>query len=322
MPILEGRRGLILGVANQRSLAWGIAQACAREGAKLALTYQNEVTGRRVKTLCEEEDIGFALACDVNRADALAHVFDVIGTKWGRLDFVVHAVGFADPAELRGRYVDTTEGNFVRTMLTSVYSFTDVARRSEPLMHAGGSLLTLSYYGASKVIPNYNVMGLAKASLEASVRYLAADLGPCGIRVNTLSAGPVKTVSANAVRSFGKGLNYARDAAPLGRNVTQEDIGRSAVYLLSDYASGVTGETHFVDGGFNTMAMSEKAFDAHQDATRAETEKRVPQRAGSSLHIVEPSVQAQAQGVACQRADSAATPRYAWPGTPSTATAR
>ena len=275
MPILEGRRGLILGVANNRSLAWGIAQACTREGAQVALTYQNEATGRRVKALCDAEDMGFALACDVTRPQALAQVFETIGARWGRLDFVVHAVGFSDPAELRGRYVDTSEENFTQTMLTSVYSFTEVARRAEPLMHSGGALLTLSYYGAAKVIPNYNVMGLAKASLEASVRYLAADLGPQGIRVNTLSAGPVKTVSASAVHSFGKGLNFARDAAPLGRNVTQEDIGKSAVYLLSDYASGVTGETHFVDGGFNTVAMSEKAFDAQKAAAMPNPEDRV-----------------------------------------------
>ena len=271
---LRGRRGVVFGVANKDSLAWSIARRCVVEGARVAVTYQSKGNARRIAPLLEQSGVEMAVQCDVERPCELEATFQRLATAWNGIDFVVHAIGFSDPAELRGRYLDTSEANFVRTMLTSVYSFTRICRLAEPLLRPGASLLTLSYLGGAKVVPNYNAMGLAKAGLECSVRYLAHDLGELGVRVNALSAGPIRTLSSTRVRQFGDGLRYARDAAPLRRNVGQDDVAKSAVYLLSDLSSGVTGETHFVDGGLNTIAISERALaqDGSQGAVPARAE--------------------------------------------------
>ncbi len=258
--LLAGKRGLILGVANNRSIAWGIAKACAEQGAELALTYQGEAFKKRVEPLASELGAFLAGHCDVTAMETVDAVFDQVAAHWGKLDFVVHAIAFSDKDELTGRYVDTTRDNFQRTMDISVYSFTAIAKRAEPLMTDGGSLLTLTYYGAEKVMPHYNVMGVAKAALEASVRYLAVDLGGKGIRVNAVSAGPIKTLAASGIGDFRYILKWNEYNAPLKRSVTIEEVGDSALYFLSPLSRGVTGEVHHVDAGYHVVGM--KAVDA------------------------------------------------------------
>ena len=253
--LMKGKRGLIMGVANKRSIAWGIAQACADAGAELAFTYQGEALERRVKPLAESVGADTVLPCDVTNEASIDAVFDTLKDKWGEIDFVVHAIAFADKDELTGRYVDTTPGNFQMSLNISCFSFTAVCNRAEKLMPNGGSLLTLSYFGAEKVIPHYNVMGVAKAALEASVRYLAADLGKQNIRVNSISAGPIKTLAAAGIAGMRMMLKWNEENAPLRRNVTIEEVGNSALYLLSDLGTGVSGENHHVDGGYNAIGM-------------------------------------------------------------------
>jgi len=260
MPLMAGKQGLIMGVANERSIAWGIAKALHAHGAELAFTYQGEALGKRVRPLAVSLDSDFVLEADVASAESLDAVFVNLAGHWGRLDFVVHAIAFSDKDELKGKYVETTRANFLRTLEISCFSFTDVCRRAAPLMTAGGSLLTLTYSGAERVMPHYNVMGVAKAALEASVRYLAVDLGGDNIRVNAISAGPIKTLAASGIGDFRLILKWNELNSPLKRNVTIEDVGGSALYLLSDLASGVTGETHHVDAGYNVIGM--KAEDA------------------------------------------------------------
>ncbi|OCW55610.1 enoyl-ACP reductase FabI [Hoeflea olei] len=258
--LMKGKRGLIMGVANNRSIAWGIAKACADAGAELALTYQGDALRKRVEPLAA--DLGAIIAghCDVTDLDSVDAVFAALEEKWGKLDFVVHAIAFSDKDELTGRYVETTRENFNRTMEISVYSLTAVAKRAEPLMTDGGSILTLTYYGAEKVMPHYNVMGVAKAALEASVRYLAVDLGGSNIRVNAISAGPIKTLAASGIGDFRYILKWNEYNSPLKRTVTIEEVGDSALYLVSDLARGVTGEVLHVDSGYHTVGM--KAVDA------------------------------------------------------------
>ena len=258
--LMAGRRGLIMGVANNRSIAWGIARACSGAGAEIALTYQGDALRRRVEPLAEEIGASVAGHCDVTEEASLDAVFDGLAERWGGLDFVVHAVAFSDKDQLTGRYVDTTADNFANTMLISCYSFTAVARRAEALMADGGSLLTLTYYGAEKVMPHYNVMGVAKAALEASVRYLAADLGPKNIRVNAVSAGPIKTLAASGIGDFRYILKWNEYNAPLRRTVTIDAVGDAGLYLLSDLGRAVTGEIHHVDSGYHVVGM--KAVDA------------------------------------------------------------
>ena len=258
--IMAGKRGLIMGVANDRSLAWGIAQAIAAQGGEIAFSFQGEALEKRVRPLAESLGADFLIECDVADPASMDAAFATLAARWPTIDFVVHAIGFSDKNELRGRYVDTSIENFAMTMNISVFSFTDVARRVLPLMKAGGSLLTLSYYGAEKVIPHYNVMGVAKAALEASVKYLAMDLGPENIRVNAISAGPIKTLAASGIGDFRYILKWNEYNSPLRRNVTIEDVGGAGAYLLSDLASGVTGEIHHVDAGYNVIGM--KAEDA------------------------------------------------------------
>ena len=254
-PLMAGKRGLVMGVANDRSLAWGIARSAAEHGAELAFTYQGEALAKRVGPLAESLGSNVLLPCDVSDDVALDSVFADIQSRWGGLDFVVHAIAFSDKEELKGRYVDTSAENFSQTMQISCYSFTAICRRAASLMKNGGSLLTLSYYGAERVIPHYNVMGVAKAALEASVRYIAADLGGEGIRVNAISAGPIKTLAASGVGDFRYILKWNERNSPLQRNVTIEDVGGAALYLLSDLSSGVTGEIHHVDAGYHVVGM-------------------------------------------------------------------
>ena len=262
---MQGKRGLIMGLANDRSLAWGIAQQLAEHGADLAFSYQGEAIERRVRPLAEQLGSSLLVDCDVSDMAALDRTFDELKKSWDRLDFVVHAIGFSDKNELRGGYVDTSLDNFLMTMNISVYSFVAVAQRARAMMGQGGSLLTLSYYGAEKVIPHYNVMGVAKAALEASVKYLAADLGPEGVRVNAISAGPIKTLAASGIGDFRYIMKWNEYNSPLRRNVTIEDVGGAGLYLCSDLASGVTGEIHHVDAGYNVVGM--KAEDAPDIAT-------------------------------------------------------
>lgn len=258
--LMAGKRGLVMGVANNRSIAWGIAKAAANAGAEIALTYQGDALKKRVEPLAEELGAFVAGHCDVTDSASLDTVFKNIEEKWGRLDFVVHAIAFSDKDELTGRFVDTTEGNFTKTMLISVYSLTAVAQRAEKLMNDGGSIITLTYYGAEKVMPNYNVMGVAKAALEASVQYLAVDLGSKAIRVNAISAGPIKTLAASGIGDFRYILKWNEYNAPLKRTVSIEEVGDSALYLLSDLSRGVTGEVLHVDSGYHVVGM--KAVDA------------------------------------------------------------
>jgi enoyl-[acyl-carrier protein] reductase I len=254
-PIMAGKRGLIIGVANDRSIAWGIAAALAEHGAELAFTYQTASIARRVKPLAESVGADIVLQCDVTDHASLDAVVAQIEAKWGRLDFALHAVAYSDKAELKGKYYDTSRANFINTMDVSCYSFTALAQRLAPLMSEGGSLLTLSYLGAERSTPNYNVMGVAKAALEASVRYLAADLGPDGIRVNALSAGPMRTLAGSAIADARYTFRFSENAAPLGRNAALEEVGRTGLYLLSQLSSGVTGEVVHVDGGFHSVAI-------------------------------------------------------------------
>lgn len=258
--LMAGKRGLIMGVANDKSIAWAIARACAAQGAEMAFTYQGEALKKRVEPLAQTIGSSIVLPCDVTDAESMDAVFAELGEKWGELDFLVHAIGFSDKSELRGRYVDTSPKNFELTMNISVYSFTAVAQRAEKMMSAGGSMLTLTYYGAERVMPHYNVMGVAKAALEASVRYMAMDLGPRGIRVNALSAGPMKTLAASGIGDFRYILKWNELNSPLRRNTSQEDVGGAGLYLLSSLSSGVTGETHHVDSGYHVVGM--KAEDA------------------------------------------------------------
>jgi enoyl-[acyl-carrier protein] reductase I len=253
--LMAGKRGLIMGLANSRSIAWGISKACAAEGAELAFTYQGDALKKRVEPLATEVGSGIVLPCDVTDYASVDAVFEALKTQWGRLDFLVHAIAFSDKAELDGRYVDTSERNFVQSMLISCYSFTALAQRAEKLMTEGGSLLTLTYYGAEKVMPHYNVMGVAKAALEASVRYLASDLGKQGIRVNAISAGPIKTLAASGIADFRYILRWNEYNSALRRNVTIEEVGGSALYLLSDLGRAVTGEVHHVDAGYHIQGM-------------------------------------------------------------------
>ncbi|MBD0413405.1 enoyl-ACP reductase FabI [Oryzicola mucosus] len=253
--LMQGKRGLIMGVANDHSIAWGIAQKLAEQGAELAFSYQGEAFGRRVKPLAEKVGASLLVPCDVEDSASVAATFDRLGEEWGGLDFVVHAIGFSDKNELKGLYADTSKDNFVRTMVISCYSFTEIARHAAKLMNDGGSLLTLTYAGSVSVMPNYNVMGVAKAGLEASVRYLANDFGPRGIRVNAISAGPVRTLAGAGIADARYMFSYQQRNSPLRRTVTLGEVGGSALYLLSDLSSGVTGEIHYVDSGYNIVSM-------------------------------------------------------------------
>jgi enoyl-[acyl-carrier protein] reductase I len=257
---MQGKRGLIMGLANDKSIAWGIAKACAEAGAEMCFSYQGDALKKRVEPLAAQVASDFVVECDVADASSIDTLFEEIKQRWGKLDFIVHAIGFSDKSELRGRYVDTSLNNFRMTMDISVYSFTAVAQRAEKLMTEGGSMLTLTYYGAEQVMPHYNVMGVAKAALEASVMYLAEDLGKDNIRVNAISAGPIKTLAASGIGDFRYIMKWNELNSPLRRNVTTEDVGKSALYLLSDLGSGVTGETLHVDAGYHIVGM--KAVDA------------------------------------------------------------
>ena len=258
--LMQGKRGLIMGLANDKSIAWGIAKALADQGAELAFSYQGDALLKRVQPLAAQLGSDIVLPCDVSQGDSIDELFSLLRDRWDSLDFVVHAIGFSDKNELRGRYVDTTRDNFKSTMDISVFSFTAVCRRACAMMPNGGSLLTMTYYGAERVMPHYNVMGVAKAALEASVRYLAEDLGRDGIRVNAISAGPIKTLAASGIGDFRYIMKWNEYNSPLRRNVTIEDVGGSALYLLSDLGAGVTGETHHVDAGYHVVGM--KALDA------------------------------------------------------------
>ena len=266
---MEGKRGLIMGLANEKSIAWGIAQAVAAQGAELAFSYQGDQLKKRVLPLAEKLGTPHLFECDVSDMASVDRLFDDLKALWGEIDFVVHAIGFSDKDQLRGRYVDTTRENFLMTMDISVYSFTAIAQRAAAMMRPGGSLLTLTYLGAERVMPHYNVMGLAKAALEASVMYLAEDLGRDGIRVNAISAGPIKTLAAMGIGDFRYILKWNELNSPLRRNVTQDEVGKAAMFLLSDLGSGTTGEVLHVDAGYHVVGM--KAVDAPDiDASRRE----------------------------------------------------
>ncbi|MBT4628188.1 MAG: enoyl-ACP reductase FabI [Rhodospirillales bacterium] len=259
-PLMAGKKGLIMGVANDRSIAWGISKALSEHGAELAFTYQGDALLKRVQPLAASVGSDMVMPCDVTDSGSLQTTFDTIAEKWGKLDFILHAIAFSDKEGLKGRYIDTSADNFQATMNISCYSFTQVCQHAAPMMNEGGSLLTLTYFGAERVMPHYNVMGVAKAALETSVRYLAEDLGKDGIRVNSLSAGPMKTLAASGIGDFRYILKWNEYNSPLRRNVTLDDIGGAGMYLLSDLASGVTGENHHVDCGYNIVGM--KAVDA------------------------------------------------------------
>ena len=262
MGVLAGKRGLVMGIANDHSIAWGIAKTAREQGAELAITYQGEGFGRRVRPLAESLDASVIVPADVLDPASLDGVFAAIEAEWGGLDFVVHAIAYSDKSELTGRYADTSRENFLRTMEISCYSFVDVTRRSAALMRDGGAALTLTYLGAQRVTPNYNVMGVAKAALEASVRYLASDLGPEGVRVNALSPGPMRTLAGSAITGARRVFKASAAAAPLRRNASLEEVGGAACFLLSDLGAGVTGEVVFVDGGHHAMGMAPLAEDA------------------------------------------------------------
>jgi enoyl-[acyl-carrier protein] reductase I len=266
MSLMQGKRGLVIGIANDHSIAWGIAKKLAEEGAKLAFTYQGEALGKRVKPLAAAVNADLCLRCDVEDLASVDRVFAEVKSKWGGLDFLVHAVAFSDKSELKGRYADATRENFSRTMLISAFSFTEAAKRAGALMGPGGSMLTLTFGGSTRVMPNYNVMGVAKAALEASVRYLASDFGPLGIRVNAISAGPVRTLAGAGISDARVMFNFQRQHSPLRRSVSIEEIGGAALYLLSDLSSGVTGDIHYVDSGYNIISMP------HPDVLTAQEE--------------------------------------------------
>ena len=274
-PLLAGKRGLVMGVANERSIAWGIARACANHGAKLAFTYQGEQFGRRAVPLAESVGSEVIVSCDVADLASVDNVFNEIEKTWGGLDFIVHALAFSDRRELHGRYSDTSRENFTNTMVISCFSFTEIAKRAAPLMKDGGSMLTLTYGGSQRVVPSYNVMGVAKAALEASVRYLAADFGAQGIRVNALSAGPMRTLAGAGISDARMIFNYQGDTSPLKRTPTLDEVGGAALYLLSDLAGAVTGEVHYVDCGYNAVSMptlemlKEQEAQAHSVPPRA-----------------------------------------------------
>lgn len=252
---MKGKRGLIMGVANDHSIAWGIAKALAGAGAELAFTYQGEAFGKRVKPLADSVHSDILLPCDVEDLETVDAVFATLKEKWGSIDFIVHAIGFSDRNELKGLYADTSRENFTRTMVISCFSFTEIAKRASELMNEGGSMLTLTYGGSTRVMPNYNVMGVAKAALEASVRYLASDFGPRGIRVNALSAGPIRTLAGAGIGDARAMFSWQEKNSPLRRTVNIDNVGQSSLYLLSDMSQGVTGEVHFVDSGFNITSM-------------------------------------------------------------------
>ena len=256
--LMAGKRGLIMGLANEKSLAWGIAQKLGEHGAEMAFTYQGEALEKRVRPLAGQLGSDFCFDCDVSRMEALDTAFDTLRSRWETIDFLVHAIGFSDKNELRGQFVDTSLDNFLMTMNISAYSLVAATRRARPMMVNGGSVLTLTYYGAEKVVPHYNVMGVAKAALESSVKYLANDLGPENIRVNALSAGPIKTLASSGIGDFRYILKWNELNAPLRRNVTIEDVGGAGLYLLSDLASGVTGEVHHVDAGYHVVGMKQE----------------------------------------------------------------
>lgn len=262
-PLMQGKRGLIMGVANDRSIAWGIAKAVAAQGAELAFTYQGEALERRVRPLAATVGCDMLLPCDVTDAASIDSVFATLQERWGSLDFLVHAIAFSDKDELKGQYLNTTRDNFLRTMDISCYSLTSVLQRAAPMMQNGGSVVTLTYYGAERVMPHYNVMGVAKAALEASVRYLAVDLGQYGVRVNAISAGPIKTLAASGIGDFRYILRWNELNSPLRRNVTIDEVGGAGLYLLSDLGAGVTGEVHHVDAGYHTVGMV--AIDAAEE---------------------------------------------------------
>lgn len=258
--LMAGKRGVVMGVANDHSIAWGIAKTLASHGAELAFTYQSEALEKRVAPLAQEVGSSFLVPCDVGQEGDVKRAFAMLGEKWGGIDFVVHAIAYADKNELKGKYYDTSRDNFLNSLNISCYSFTETCREAVPFMNEGGSLISLSYYGAEKVMPNYNVMGVAKAALEASIRYLAVDLGEKGIRVNGLSAGPVRTLAAAGIGDFRYILKWNQFNSPLKRNISLEDVGGSALYLLSSLSNGVTGEIHHVDSGYHVVGM--KAIDA------------------------------------------------------------
>lgn len=259
-PLMHRKKGVVMGVANNRSIAWAIAQKLSEQGAELAFTYAGDALHKRVTPLAESLGSTLILPCDVSESDSIKTLFQEIERKWGKIDFVIHAIGFSDKEELTGKYYNTTRQNFLKTLDISCYSFTEVCREGAKIMNDGGSFLTLSYFGAAKVMPHYNVMGIAKAALEASVRYLAVDLGERAIRVNAISAGPIKTLAASGIGDFNYILKWNQYNAPLRRNVTQEEVGNSGLYLLSPMSSGVTGEIHYVDCGYNVIGM--KSIDA------------------------------------------------------------
>lgn len=263
--LMAGKKGIVMGVANNRSIAWGIVQHLHAHGAEIGFTYQGDALKKRVEPLAAEVGSDFLIECDVTDMSSIDKVFADVKDRWGTIDFVVHAIAYSDKEELKGKYIDTTRENFQQTMDISVYSFTAVCQRAAPLMNEGGSMLTLSYYGAEKVIPHYNVMGVAKAALEASVRYLAEDLGRQNVRVNAMSAGPMKTLAASGIGDFRYILKWNELNSPLRRNTTLEDVGGAGLYLLSPLSSGVTGEVHYVDSGYNTVGM--KAVDAPDIST-------------------------------------------------------
>jgi len=272
--LMQGKRGLIMGVANDHSIAWGIARTLAQHGASLAFTYQGEALRKRVEPLANSLGSSLVLPCDVEDLASVDATFAALREAWGGLDFVVHAIGFSDKAELKGRYADTSRENFTRTMVISCFSFTEVAKRAAALMGPGGSLVTLTYGGSSRVMPNYNVMGVAKAALEASVRYLANDFGPSGIRVNALSPGPVRTLAGAGIADARLMFNFQKRHAPLRRTVSLEEIGGSALYLLSDLSGGVTGEVHHVDSGYNIISMPHPEALKTLDAAESAAEER------------------------------------------------
>ena len=273
--LMHDKRGLVMGVANDHSIAWGIARTLAGQGASLAFTYQGEALGKRVRPLAQSVGSGLVLPCDVEDIASLDNVFAEIGRTWGALDFLVHAIAFSDKNELKGRFADTTRENFSRTMVISCFSFTEAAKRAAALMPAGGSMLTLTFGGSTRVMPNYNVMGVAKAALEASVRYLAADFGPVGIRVNAISAGPVRTLAGAGIADARLMFNYQQRHAPLRRTVTTDEVGGAALYLLSDLSTGVTGDIHYVDCGYNIVAMPHPTALKSLDEAQSAAEERL-----------------------------------------------
>ncbi|GGE29369.1 enoyl-[acyl-carrier-protein] reductase [NADH] [Agaricicola taiwanensis] len=276
--LLAGKRALVMGVANDHSIAWGIAKKLSGAGADLAFTYQGDALRKRVAPLAESLGSDFVIPCDVENLDSVDAVFAALKERWGTFDILVHAIAYSDKAELKGRYADTTRANFSRTMLISCFSFTEIAKRAAELMTEGGSMVTLTYGGSTRVMPNYNVMGVAKAALEASVRYLAADYGPQGVRVNAISAGPVRTLAGAGIADARLMFNYQKRHAPLRRTVTIDEVGGAALYLLSDLGSGVTGEVHYVDSGYNIMSMPRpealKTVDAAEEAAEQAAEAR------------------------------------------------